>query len=161
VNELATFIPPGTLRFERVLPGPIERVWDHLTKTELLATWFEGGTVGTRVGEGVSFPFGMIGTITEYEPPRVIEYTWNEPEASGGPVVDGLVRWELRADGDRVRLTLTHSRMPAGSLSGFGAGWHAGLAGLAAALAGTAEDAEDSDYTALEPLYAERIASHT
>jgi hypothetical protein len=27
-------IEPGTIRFERILPGPIERVWDYLTDSE-------------------------------------------------------------------------------------------------------------------------------
>lgn len=160
MNDLATFIPPGTLRFERVLPGPIERVWDYLTKTELLATWFDGGTIGTQVGAEATFTFGMHGHITVYEPPHVLEYTWNEPEAST-PVADALVRWELQPHGEQVLLTLTHSRISAAAAAGFGAGWHAGLGGLYAALSGTPESGVDCDYAALAPLYEEHLASHT
>src|SRR5260221_3016864 len=29
-----------SITFERVLPGPIARVWDHLTDTKLLPQWF-------------------------------------------------------------------------------------------------------------------------
>ena len=28
-----------TVEMERLLPGPIERVWEHLTQPELLASW--------------------------------------------------------------------------------------------------------------------------
>ncbi|MGD1065650.1 MAG: SRPBCC family protein [Vulcanimicrobiaceae bacterium] len=161
MNDLATFISPGTLRFERELPGPIDRVWDYLTKTELLATWFDGGTIGTEVGADATFTFGMHGRITVYEPPHVLEYTWNEPETSTGPIVDTLVRWELQPRGEQVLLTLTHSRIATSSVAGFGAGWHAGLAGLDAALSGTPESGVDSDYAALAPLYDEHVASHT
>ena len=34
-----TLVDSTTVRFERLLPGPIERVWDHLTRPELLSTW--------------------------------------------------------------------------------------------------------------------------
>jgi|HubBroStandDraft_1064217.scaffolds.fasta_scaffold08230_7 uncharacterized protein YndB with AHSA1/START domain len=159
MSDLGRLIAPGTLQFERLMPGPIERVWDYLTKTELLATWFMPGTIGTRVGADVSFEFGMIGTITAYEPPRLVEYTWNEAESSVGAVIDALVRWELREQGDRVLLILTHSRMPAASISGFGAGWHAGLAGLAEQLDGTEPSPDDNDYTALEARYAELVTA--
>lgn len=161
MNDFATFPAPGTLRFERLLPGPIERVWDYLTKTELLATWFDGGTIGTEIGADATFTFGMNGRITAYDPPHVLEYTWNEPDTSSGPIVDALVRWELRPHEDDVLLTLTHSRIAPSSVAGFGAGWHAGLAGLYAALSGAPESGVDSDYAALAPLYEERVASHT
>ena len=33
------FIEPGTLKIERVLPGPIERVWAYLTDSDLRRQW--------------------------------------------------------------------------------------------------------------------------
>ncbi|MEQ8750919.1 MAG: hypothetical protein RIC52_14200 [Amphiplicatus sp.] len=32
-----------SIRFERLLPGPIERVWAYLTEPEKRAEWFAGG----------------------------------------------------------------------------------------------------------------------
>ena len=32
MNHAATAIEGDLVRFERLLPGPIERVWDYLTK---------------------------------------------------------------------------------------------------------------------------------
>jgi uncharacterized protein YndB with AHSA1/START domain len=37
--DLGQVIHGDAVRFERLLPGPIERVWDFLTKPEHLATW--------------------------------------------------------------------------------------------------------------------------
>lgn len=34
MNEFGVVTEPGTVRFERVLPGPIERVWAYLTESE-------------------------------------------------------------------------------------------------------------------------------
>ena len=33
-------IDAHTVRFERLLPGPVEKVWAHITETSLLPTWF-------------------------------------------------------------------------------------------------------------------------
>ena len=38
-SKNGTLVDATTVRFERLLPGPIERVWDHLTRPELLTTW--------------------------------------------------------------------------------------------------------------------------
>jgi uncharacterized protein YndB with AHSA1/START domain len=34
------FITPGEVRIVRLLPGPIERIWDYLTVPEKRARWF-------------------------------------------------------------------------------------------------------------------------
>ena len=33
----------GTVRFERVLPGPVERVWAYLTESDKRAKWLAAG----------------------------------------------------------------------------------------------------------------------
>ena len=124
MNDRATFIGRDTLRIVRYLPGPLERVWSYLTEPALLAKWFSAGEVADHVGGDVCFEIGASGSITAYERLRLIEFTWNEEESSHGPVVDALVRWELAEEGDRVRLTLTHARLPANELAPHAAGWH-------------------------------------
>jgi uncharacterized protein YndB with AHSA1/START domain len=37
-----------TVRFARLLPGPIERVWEFLTDTERLPAWFGNGKIEPR-----------------------------------------------------------------------------------------------------------------
>jgi uncharacterized protein YndB with AHSA1/START domain len=50
MNPRGRIIGPGTLRFERLLPGPIERVWEFFTDPEKRARWFCGGRMEPRVG---------------------------------------------------------------------------------------------------------------
>lgn len=136
MSDLATIVDRGTLTFVRHLPGPIERVWVYLTDPKFLVKWFSDGTVADGVGGAVSFEMGATGRITAYKPPHLLEYTWNEEEASVGPVTDALVRWELAQEGNLVRLTLTHSRLPEIEVLAHCAGWHAFLERLSASADG-------------------------
>lgn len=45
-----TLIEPATLKIERLLPGPIERVWDYLTNGELRRKWLASGAMALEVG---------------------------------------------------------------------------------------------------------------
>jgi uncharacterized protein YndB with AHSA1/START domain len=85
-------VQPLTVRMERLLPGPIERVWDYLTKPEFLATWLDEANQHPRPA------------IQRCEPPAVLEYAWNG---------DSTVRFDLEARGQDVLLRLTHRRLPA------------------------------------------------
>jgi uncharacterized protein YndB with AHSA1/START domain len=40
---MASFIEPATLKIERLLPGPIERVWACLTEIGLRRRWLAAG----------------------------------------------------------------------------------------------------------------------
>lgn len=137
MNDLATIDERNTLVLVRDLPGPIDRVWAFLTDPKFLERWFSDGVVADQVGGEVRFGMGAEGHITAYEPPHILEYTWNEPNKSRGPVLDSLVRWELAAAGSRVRLTLTHARLSESEAILHGAGWHAFLDRLSASLNGS------------------------
>ena len=39
-------IEPTTLRIQRLLPGPIERIWAYLTDSELRSKWMAAGDDG-------------------------------------------------------------------------------------------------------------------
>lgn len=73
------------LKLERILPGPIERVWDHLTQPDLRQTWLPE-------------PVAVI----RKQAPAMLEYAWND---------DSSVRVELEARGSKVLLRLTHRRL--------------------------------------------------
>jgi uncharacterized protein YndB with AHSA1/START domain len=48
-----------SVRFERLVPGPIERVWSYLTEGPLLKAWLvEDGAVPPRVGESFVLKMG-------------------------------------------------------------------------------------------------------
>ena len=125
MSDLATITGRGTLTLVRHLPGPIGRVWAFLTDSKLLPAWLSDGVVADAVGGEVRLDMGATGRITAIDPPHVLEYTWNELELSRGPIVDSLVRWELAEEGDRVRLTLTHSRLSESEVLSHSIGWHA------------------------------------
>jgi uncharacterized protein YndB with AHSA1/START domain len=139
-----------TVRFERLLPGPIERVWSYLTDGPLLATWLaEAGAIPPRAGETFVLKMGggddlperegyeanVYGTVLAYDPPRALEYTWGV-KGPDGEIVESTVRFELAAAGDRVKLVLTHRPVTTGFEARTLAGWHSLLDALRARLAG-------------------------
>jgi uncharacterized protein YndB with AHSA1/START domain len=158
MNALGTLVGRDAVRFERLLPGPIERVWSYLTDSERLPLWFSAGSVAPAVGGEVRFDMGMDGRVTVYDPPHVLEYTWNEPERSRGVILDALVRWELTTEGQQVRLVLLHSRVQDTALPQFGAGWHALLDGLDAHLRGREAQSWGASFAELEPTYEARFS---
>ncbi len=126
------------IRFERVLPGPIERVWEFLTKADNLA-WIGGGSLEPREGGAVNIMQGHIrGVVTQWRPPHLLAFTWNvfSPGEKYSSFPESYVTWELKDVGGNVRLTLTHRPM----LEGFEAqsmmGWHTILDMLDAQLQG-------------------------
>jgi len=154
-EQLGQPVGSGEVRLIRYLPGPIERVWDFLTDPEKRARWFAGGPIEPRKGGTITLNFrnanlgpgetppdgakefhdpgaSMAGTITRWEPPHVLAYTFGETGES-------LVTFELSVEGANVRLVLTHRAtgedLP--YLPGFAAGWHTHLAHLLSLLEGT------------------------
>jgi uncharacterized protein YndB with AHSA1/START domain len=158
MNAHGTLVSRDTVRFERLLPGPIDRVWSYLTDSKRLPRWFSAGSVAPTVGGEVRFDMGMNGRVTIYDPPHLLEYTWNEPERERGVVLDALVRWELTTEDEQVRLVLVHSRIPNFALPQFGAGWHALLDALDAQLRDRDAQPVRAVFAALEPTYEARFS---
>jgi uncharacterized protein YndB with AHSA1/START domain len=151
MNDRGTIVGGDTVRFERLLPGPIERVWSYLTEGPLLTRWLaEDGAVPPRPGEKFVLKMGggddmperegyeaaMYGTVLRYEPPHLLEYTWGI-KAPDGSMLDSTLRFELEARSDRVALTLTHRPVMPGFETRTLAGWHSLLDALRARLDGT------------------------
>jgi len=57
MTNYGTFTEPGTIRFERLLPGPIERVWSYLTESKKRGKWLATGEMELRVGGNVELIF--------------------------------------------------------------------------------------------------------
>jgi uncharacterized protein YndB with AHSA1/START domain len=165
-----------SVRFERLLPGPIELAWDYLTKPELLKIWFAEVTLQPRVGGTVDVKMGadeagdcnaqsVSGVIREFNPPHVIAYTWiprrQQKDGSVAAVDEGEVRFELKPRGDRVRLTLTHTRIPTSELAGYGGGWHAFLDTLEARLDKRADGSVGDIYGRVFKSYEAAVAAAT
>jgi uncharacterized protein YndB with AHSA1/START domain len=160
-----------TVEFKRLMPGPIALAWDYLTKRELLKTWFADVALEPRLGGAVDVTFdkdtcggcsaGVHGTIREFRPPHVIAFTWiqrrAQPDGSIADSDEGEVRFELSERGDKVLLTLLHSRLPTAELTSHSAGWHSYLDNLASRISGGGR----IDFTAVarrvRPGYEERL----
>jgi uncharacterized protein YndB with AHSA1/START domain len=135
MNQFGKYIGGDAIRFERLLPGSIERVWSFLTTRENLATWLFPGDIELKVGGRVHLeePNGfMTGKVTRCDPPRLLAYTWG----AKGEMPESEVSWELEARGKETLLVLTHRRVAPGFRSQVGAGWHQILDTLEARLAG-------------------------
>lgn len=121
------FFTLGAVRFTRFLPAPATRVWEYLTRADLLPGWFGEGTVEQRQGGAVRLMDGHIrGTVTQCYAPHLLVYTWNvfEPgqEVSAYPKSYLTLALDQR-DGD-TRLTLTHFPIPEPFRKQTAMGWH-------------------------------------
>lgn len=131
------------IRFERHLPHPVERVWAALTERERIEEWLThhaeiepvlGGRIAINLGKDSAEGDDTVqtGTITEFDPPRVLESDNGE---------DGVLRWELRPDGDGCALTFTFTFRPGErARNSVIAGWQSLLEFLPDALDGNPAD---------------------
>ena len=134
-----TYEGKPAVRFERVYPHSVERVWRSITVPEEMASWFpstvevdprEGGAMRFTFDEHVAEP--MDGRVVELDPPKVFAFMWGKD----------LLRLELAPEGDGTRLTLTQT-LEEDEAARNAAGWHVCLDKLGG---------EDTDW---EPLYEE------
>ncbi|MFU0507625.1 SRPBCC family protein [Pseudaminobacter sp. NGMCC 1.201702] len=175
MNERATLdaygeqIEPATLKIQRLLPGPVERVWAYLTQSDLRRQWLAAGEMEMKVGtpfelvwrndeltdppgqrpSGFSDEHRMQSRITEIDPPRKLAFTWG---------VGGEASFELEPKGRDVLLTVIHrglSDRP--NMLMVGAGWHMHLDILVARI--TAKEPEPfwDGWSRLRKEYDQRI----
>lgn len=131
----------AVLTFERRLPFPIDVVWSAITDPAERGQWFGATVIEPRVGGSIDMiatgpPLPddvkrMTGRILVWDPPHVFEHEWKQPI-----VEDGVVRYELRRDGEGTLLRFTHRGLGVRNASGFRGGTHAFLDRLAAHLDG-------------------------
>ena len=128
---------PATLTIQRLMPGPIERVWAYLTDSDLRRQWLAAGQMDMRVGApfelvwrndeltdppgqrppGSSAEHRMQSRIIELDPPRKLAIAWGTSGAD--------VSFELDPQGNDVLLTLVHLRLPDRAMMlNVSAGWH-------------------------------------
>ena len=141
-------VEPATLKIQRLLPGPIERIWAYLTDSELRRQWLASGPMELRPGAPFEFvwrndeltdPPGrrpsdfpaeqrMQSRVTEVDPPRKLTFTWG---------ASGEVSFELENEGAEVLLTVIHRRIPDRAVMlSVAAGWHMHLDILVARASG-------------------------
>jgi len=146
MDDYGQLLDESTVRFERLLPGPIERVWAYITEGDKRARWLCGGDVEALNGGRVDMHFHNVslsgdddiprpdkyrdrpekmsfsGRVTRYEPPYRLEHTWEFQEENS------LVCYELAEQGDKVKLVLTHRRLETPQIVlDVSGGWHTHL----------------------------------
>jgi uncharacterized protein YndB with AHSA1/START domain len=173
-------VAPGVVRFERVLPGPIERVWSYLTDSKQRSAWLAAGEMELRLGGSVEHVFRnsaltdhddpppakygeraeesrMHGHILVCDPPHVLAYTWGEATGEHADAYSE-VRFELSPAGKDTRLVLTHSKLAnRDGMVGVAGGWHSHLGVLADRLAGRTPPGFWRTFAQREAEYEKRI----
>lgn len=170
-------IAKDTVRFQRLLPGPIELVWSCLADSDRREKWFASGEIEPRVGGKATLTFNHNGLsplkadpperfksmqesitfeqeVTVYEPPHKLGLTWGEDDF----VSDVL--FELTEKDDKVLLTITHSALNnTEEMMQVSGGWHSHLAILTEVLEGRTPPAFWTLFGDIEEEYGRRYAA--
>ena len=107
----AQFTHAHMVRFDWPLAATPEAVWAVLTDCKRLPTWYGDGALEGKVGGAVRLMGGHIrGTVTQWQPPRKLAYSWNVfgPRDDASPYPESYLTLELSAQGSGTLLTLTH-----------------------------------------------------
>lgn len=168
-DAYGALIEPATLKIQRLLPGPIERVWAYLTESDLRRQWLAAGEMEVKEGaaftltwrnaelggtpeerpEGMPDEHSMESRVIEADPPHKLVFAWGD---------NGDVSITLEPRGERVLLTLIHRRLRDRNTSVMvGAGWHAHLDVLVARMNGEQTTSFWKTWVRLRADYEKRI----
>lgn len=121
LNEIA-------VRFERILPVAIDRLWTALTDGDALARWLMApARIEPRPGGMVSLGDGHVrGVVTQWAPGRTLAFSWTvfAPGETESRYPESYVSFQLSTAGEGSRLVLTHRPMITGSEGPTRMGWH-------------------------------------
>lgn len=122
------------IRLDHVYSHPPAAVWKALTTPELHAKWWAAGDVRPVVGHQFSLDMGNWGQqrceVLEVVSEQLLRYKF----AAG--MLDTIITWELKPEGQGTRLTLTHEGFnldtPMGrkAFEGMAPGWPRVLANM-------------------------------
>ncbi|MDQ0039577.1 SRPBCC family protein [Variovorax boronicumulans] len=143
-HSLGTQTAPATLRMERILPAPVERVWAYLVDPEKRRTWLAGGSMAAAPGGVFELRFQHTelsgeeapehyaayrkthiqkSRVVRIEPLKLLTITWGSESDTASEVT-----FELSPKGDGTQLVLTHRRLPDRKETvSVASGWHAHL----------------------------------
>ena len=170
LNAYGVLAEPGTLKFQRLMPGPASRLWRHLTESDLRRQWLAAGKMELKVGAPVEFiwrndelnnpprqrPAGfpeeqrMQGRITALDAPSNLAIAWNG---------FGEVSYALETKGEDVLLTMIQRGLPSRDIVVmFAAGSHTHFDILESCLDGKALPDFWKSWSRLQKEYDARIA---
>ncbi len=167
-------IAPAEVRFERLLPGPVETVWEFLVDSEKRGQWLASGPMELKEGGAVELRFrhrdlsphkvapperyrevdekGHVSRerVLRVEPPRLLVISWGQSE----------VTFELIPEGRNVRLILTHRQFAdRAEMVQTSGGWHTHLDMLVERANGRVPKAFWAVFGNIEQEYEERYPS--
>jgi uncharacterized protein YndB with AHSA1/START domain len=153
MSEYGARVDDSTVRFERLLPGPIEKVWPWLADSGKRGQWFTSGRLPDRIGEAWEMRYHhadyspnkappppgleqvdretvtMPSLLLAIEPPYRLAFSFGN-SIQTGEYSEVDIRLTEQADG-MVRLVLTHSRLRNHDHTlKVSVGWHSHLAML-------------------------------
>jgi len=176
-SRFGQYIASNAIRFERLLPGPIERVWAYLTESGKRETWLGSGQVpdkigatfethweNSKLGSKPGEPPAKYGKhagvhtgkhrVTKYDPPHTLAFKWDETSGEQS----SEVTFELTPQGDKVLLTLTHQRLPTRKdVLGVSGGWHVHLDLLSDILHGNDSGSFWENFARVDGTYEARL----
>ena len=120
-----------------------ERIWDAITKPELIAGYFHGSQLEQEIRAGGRWrawspdhsKLWLDAEVLEFDPPRKLSHAWRslyDPECALEE--ESRVTWEIQPqEGGYCLLTVVHDRLegaPKTAVSVSGTGWMLVLSGL-------------------------------
>src|SRR6185295_7860309 len=86
------FGEPGMVRFERIVPGPVERVWEYLIDSDKRSLWIACGVVEPWTGLFDHTPqmATLKERVTRFEPFKSLTLTWGVDLTDGYEVTMDL-----------------------------------------------------------------------
>jgi uncharacterized protein YndB with AHSA1/START domain len=108
-----------TIRHQLFYSHPVEKVWDYLTKAELLSQWLmennfqliDGHEFQLRTNPHPDFDFDGIFycKVLEIIPLKKLSYSWKGGPGNGKISLDSVVVWTLVEQENGTALLLEHS----------------------------------------------------
>ncbi len=139
MDDLGEFDAAGTVRFQRLLSAPPERVWEYLTEAELLPEWLGNGYISEEIGGKIELRSGgpvVRGIVLAREPLKHLSYSWIVYMLGDDvpAVTEAIINFDLEPVDEGTRLTLTQGPIDPEYRARAAGGWHALLAVLQGAL---------------------------
>jgi uncharacterized protein YndB with AHSA1/START domain len=105
-------IPP--VEKDILINAGTEQVWAALTDPKAIESWMEDDTAVIELkigGKYVIFGGETTGYFMEIEKPSTLVYSWRMGDWKKA-WADSVVRWELKPQGKKTKVHLTHSEFP-------------------------------------------------
>ena len=135
----AQFTHAQMVRFDWPLAATPGAVWAVLTDFKRLPAWYGDGFLEGKVGGTVRLMGGHIrGTVTQWQPPRKLAYSWNVfgSREDTSPYPESYLTLELSPQDSGTLLTLVHLPVLDRFVKVNAMGWHIYLDMVDAAVRG-------------------------